>query len=116
MSRLAQSALRTKVKLKKGDSVKVIAGKDRGKSGKVLQVIAGERKALVEKVNVVKKHLKPTGSSKGGIVEMEKKISLSKVMLVCPQCDKPARIAYRVVDGAKKLRVCKRCNEIIDKG
>jgi large subunit ribosomal protein L24 len=98
------------LKVKKGDTIKVLSGKDRGKSGKVLSLIRDSGKIIVEKINIVKKHKKQTGETKdaGGIIEMEAPINVSKVMVVCPACSKPTRIGYEV-KGGKKTRICKKC-------
>ena len=104
-----------KFKIKKGDTVRVIAGKDKGKSGKVLH-LADHAKVVVEKLNLIKRHTRPSKASKGGIVEKEGGLYLSKVMIVCPQCEKPTRIGIRIIEGEKRLRYCKKCDEVIDKG
>lgn len=105
-----------KFKVKKGDTVVVLSGKDKGRRGKVLQMLAPDGAVVVEKVNLVKKHLRPSRNAKGGIVDKEKALPIAKIMVVCPQCDKPARMGYRLLDDQKKLRYCKKCGEIIDKG
>lgn len=105
-----------KVKIRKGDTVMVISGKDKGKTSKVLQVAARDSKVFVEKINMIKRHLRPSRSSKGGIVEKEGAIHLSKVMIVCPECNKPTRVGLRILETTKHLRFCKKCGEIIDKG
>ena len=105
-----------KHKVKKGDTVMVISGKDKGKTGKVLQVVMGKGAVVVEKINLMKKHMRPSRSSKGGIIEKEKALTLSKVLVVCPQCEKPTRIGLRFIEEGKKLRFCKKCGEIVDKG
>ena len=111
------AALKTgKFRLKKGDTVMVISGKDKGKKGKVLQVVASDGKLVVEKINLIKKHMRPSRTAKGGIVEKEKALPVSKVMVICPQCGKPARTGLRLLDENKKMRFCKKCGEIIDKG
>lgn len=98
-----------KVHVKTGDTVMVINGKDRGKTGKVLQVAPKEGKVIVEKVNIVKKHVKPRQMGEpGGIIEAESALYADKVQLVCPKCGKATRVG-RVIDGDKKLRVCKKC-------
>ncbi len=102
-------------KIKKGDTVMVITGKDRGKTGKVLQM-AENGKVFVEKMNLLKKHVRPSKDSKGGIVEKEGGLYLSKVMIVCPQCEEPTRVGIRAIDTGKRLRYCKKCEEVIDKG
>ena len=106
-----------KMTIKTGDNVLVIAGKDKGKTGKVTAVYADQNKVLVENVNVVTKHQKPRSQQdKGGIVKSEGPIHSSNVQLVCPTCGKPTRIAHKIVDG-KSVRVCKNsgCDAIIDK-
>jgi len=102
------------VKVKKGDLVQVTSGKDKGKRGKILRVIPSENKVIVENVNMVKRHQRPTPRLReGGIVEREAPIYACKVMVVCPSCDKPTRVGYKFVDG-RKVRYCKKCGEIID--
>lgn len=101
-------------KLKKDDEVIVIAGKNKGLKSKILQVLPSKLKVLVEKANTVKKHQKPSHSGPGGIVEIEKPIDWSNVMVVCKYCKKPTRLAIEEVKG-KLVRKCKKCNEIIDK-
>ena len=101
--------------VKKNDLVVVIAGKDKGKRGKVLRVIPKIQRALVEKINFVKRHTKPGRSSaRGGILERENPIHISNLMLVCSKCDHPVRVGYsRLADG-RKVRVCKKCGEVVD--
>lgn len=101
-------------RLKKGDRVRVIAGKDKGKVGKILKIIGEEGRVTVEKVNLLKKHQKPDQKSKGGIIEKEGSIHLSNVMYLCSKCNKNARIGIKVMDDGRKLRTCGRCNEILD--
>ena len=101
-------------KFKKNDQVKITTGKDKGKTSKVVQVIPEKHQVKVEKINMVKRHTKPSQTSAGGIIEMEKPIDWSNVMLICKFCKKPARVAYVDVDGTK-VRKCKSCGEIIDK-
>ena len=103
------------IKIKRNDTVEVIAGKDKGKRGRVLRVIADKNRILVEHVMVVKKHVKPNPQRniKGGIAEQERPISLSNVALVCPTCG-PVRIGHEW-KGDKKYRVCKRCGTTLDK-
>ena len=103
-----------KVHVKTGDTVLVINGKDRGKSGKVLAVSPAEGKVIVEKINIVKKHVKPRQMGEpGGIIEAEAALYADKVQLVCPKCGKATRVGHLVVDG-KKTRVCKKCGAHID--
>jgi large subunit ribosomal protein L24 len=100
-------------KLKKGDMVKVLAGKDRGKTGKVLKVIPEQDKIIVEKVNLIKKHKRPDQKSKGGIVEKEGALHVSKVGLVCNKCNTAVRIRNKKLDDGKKVRICSKCNDVI---
>lgn len=103
------------VKVKKGDLVRVIVGKDKGKEGKVLRVIPRENKIIVENVHIVKRHQRPTQRLReGGIIEREAPIHASNVMVVCPSCNKPTRIGYKFVEE-KKVRYCKKCGEIVDR-
>ena len=97
-----------KVHVKTGDTVVVINGKDRGARGKVMAVSPAEGKVIVEKINVVKKHVKPRKmGEQGGIIEAEAALYACKVQLVCPKCGKPTRIGH-VVENGKKMRVCKK--------
>lgn len=101
------------MKLKKGDNVIVLKGRDRGKKGKVSKVFLKEGRVRVEGVNVRKKHMRPKkGGQKGQTVEMFVPISVSSVQLLCPKCSKPARIGMRIA-GAQKFRICKRCKSEI---
>ena len=104
-------------RVRRGDTVAVIAGKERGKRGKVLRVSPGDGRVLVEKVNMVKKHQRPTQKLRqGGIIEREGALHLSNVLLVCGRCDRPVRIGIKELADGRKVRVCKRCGEPIDKG
>ncbi len=94
----------------------VLAGKDRGKKGKVLRVLPEKQRVIVEGVNVVKRHQRPTRQvMQGGIIEKEAPVHLSNVMLVCPRCNTPTRTARRILESGRKVRACKRCGEVIDK-
>jgi large subunit ribosomal protein L24 len=107
--------LRDKCHLKKDDKVKVIAGKDKGKIGKVLKVDRKKDRILVENINVVKRHTRPTAKNRqGGIVESEASVPWSNVMLMCSKCLSPVRIQMQRLDDGKKVRSCRKCNEIID--
>ena len=100
--------------IKKGDTVVVLSGRDKGKQGKVLSADPKGGKVVVEGVSVAMKHRKPRKQNEeGGIIKMETPIYVSKVMRVCPKCSKPTRAAYRFLDDGTKVRVCKKCNEII---
>ena len=101
--------------VKKGDTVKVIAGKDKGKEGEVIRALPSKGRVVVEKVNVVKKAQRPTQANpQGGIISMEAPINVSNVMLVCPSCKAATRVAHRFDEAGKKHRVCKKCNKDID--
>ncbi len=105
------------VHVRRGDTVAVIAGRERGKRGKVLRVLPEERRVLVEKVNMIKKHQRPTQKLRqGGIIEREGFLALSNVLLVCSRCDRPSRAGGKVLADGRKIRVCRRCGESIDKG
>ena len=101
------------MKIKKRDTVLIISGKDKGKKGKILEVLSKEEKILVEGVNLMKKHQKPkkTGE-KGQIIQLPKPIDVSNVKLICLKCGKPTRIGYRIVEK-KKYRTCKKCGQEI---
>ncbi len=104
-----------KLHVKKNDQVMVIAGKDKGKSGKVLRVLPDQGRVLVENLNVVKRHTRPSQTNKeGGIIEKEAPIAISNVLLLCPGCNKPARTGSKVLDDGSKVRFCKKCNEIVN--
>jgi large subunit ribosomal protein L24 len=99
--------------IKKGDMVQIIAGREKGKTGKVLRVIRDSGRVVVEKLNLLKRHTKPTQKNpQGGILEKEGTLSYSNVLLLCPKCNKGVRVS-RKVEGEKKLRVCKKCNGTI---
>lgn len=103
------------MKIKKDDNVLVIAGKDRGKSGKVRQVYNEANRLLVDGVNMAKKHSRARGQVKqAGIIEREAPIQASNVMLLCAKCNKPARLGKRILGDGKKVRFCKSCGEVID--
>jgi large subunit ribosomal protein L24 len=106
----------TKLHVKKDDLVMIVAGKDKGKTGKVLRVIPEKGRVLVENLNVVKRHTRPSqANAEGGIIEKEASIDVSNVQLVCKACDKPARTGLRTLEDGSKARFCKKCNEIVDK-
>jgi large subunit ribosomal protein L24 len=103
-------------RVKKNDTVMVIAGKERGKIGKVLRVVPAENRAVVERLNIVKRHLKPRGpQSPGGIVEKEAPLHLSNLMPMCERCDAPVRVGIRMLEDGEKVRSCRRCGESLDK-
>lgn len=101
--------------LKKGDIAVVMTGKSKSKSGRILSVLPSKEKVIIEGINIVKRHMKPSKKySQGGIIEKEGPIHISNVMLVCPKCNKSTRIGNTVLDDGKKLRTCKKCKEVID--
>jgi len=107
--------LRNKVHVKTGDLVYVLTGKDKGKRGKVIKVFPDKGRVTVENVNIVKRHTKPRkADQQGGIIEKEAPIHSSNVMLVCPRCDKPTKIGKQILENGQKVRVCKKCKEVID--
>jgi len=113
---MAVAVGRQPVHVKKGDTVEVIAGKHRGKRGKLLKVVPKSGKVIIEGVNLVKRHSKPTQKlPQGGIVEKEAPLYSSRVMLVCPKCGKAARVAHGYLADGTKIRVCKNCGEQIEK-
>jgi large subunit ribosomal protein L24 len=104
-----------KCHIKKDDKVKVIAGKDKGKIGKVLKVNRKKNRILIENINIVKRHTRPNAQNRqGGIIESEAPIHWSNVMLMCSKCMSPVRIKMQSLENEKKMRVCRKCNEIID--
>lgn len=109
----ATTTAHKRVDIRRNDTVQVLSGKDRGKRGRVLRVFPDTGRVLVEHVMVVKKHLRPTQTSKGGIADQESAVSLSKVQLVCSTCG-PVRIGHEV-RGERKVRVCKKCGTTLDK-
>ena len=106
----------TKLKFKKDDLVKVISGKERGKKGKVLVVFPKENRLIVEKLNMIKKHMKANPKTgQGGIIEKEAKIHGSNIMVICIKCDNAVRVGKKKLDDGKNVRICKKCGEILDK-
>ena len=101
------------MKVKKGDTVQVLSGNDKGKTGEVIEVMPKQEKVVVKGVNIRKKHVKPRKQGdEGGIISVESAIHTSKVNVVCPKCNKPARIGYKMEkDG--KVRVCKKCGTVM---
>lgn len=102
------------LKVRKGDEVQIIAGKDRGKRGRVIEVQPVARSVVVEGRNIVKRHRKanPAKREQGGIIEKPAPLHVSKVMVVCPRCGKPTRVGHRLEEDVKE-RICKRCGEVI---
>jgi len=104
-----------KCRIRKDDKVKVISGKDKGKIGKVLSVLQKKDRILIENINNVKRHTRPSATNKqGGIVEGEAAIHWSNVMLMCNKCLAPVRIKMKRLENGKKVRVCRKCDELID--
>ena len=102
--------------VRRGDRVVVLSGKDKGKKGKVIASFPRLNKVKVEGVNIIKKHAKPTRKvPQGGIREMEAAIPAPKVMVVCPACSKPTRVAAKDVSDGKRVRACRKCGESLDK-
>lgn len=101
-------------KIKKGDQVVVLTGRDRGRSGEVIQVMPKDEKALVRGINVVKKHQKQTMQQEGGIISKEAAIHLSNIALKDPKDGKPTRVGFRMLDDGRKVRVAKRSGDLID--
>lgn len=102
-------------KIKKGDRVQVTTGRDKGRRGEVLKVMPGEGRALVQGVNLVKRHTKPQGMAQpGGIVEKEASIHLSNLALLDPKSDRPTRVGFRVLEDGRKVRIAKASGEVLD--
>jgi len=102
-------------KFKKGDTVIVKTGRDKGKTGEIMRVVPGQQRLYVRGVNVVKRHTRPTQNSPGGIVEKESGIHISNVSHIDPKDDKPTRVGFKVIEGDRKVRFAKRSSEIIDR-
>ncbi len=100
-------------KLKVGDTVKVVLGKDKGREGKIEKIFPKRSKVLIPGVNIYKKHVKGSQGQKGGIYDVPRTLDFAKVMLVCPKCKKTTRVGFKIVEG-KKLRICKKCKKKID--
>ncbi|HYA96535.1 MAG TPA: 50S ribosomal protein L24 [Methylomirabilota bacterium] len=103
--------------IRKGDTVRVMSGRDRGKTGRVLSVHPRQNQIVVEHANIIKRHTRPNPSKniKGGIVEKEGPMHISNVMIVCPSCGKQARIAHTRLPDGTSARACRRCNTTLDK-
>jgi large subunit ribosomal protein L24 len=103
-----------KLKIKKGDKVVVIAGRDKGKQGEVLKVLPAENRAVVHGVNVVRRHQKQTAKAEGGIIAKEAPIHVSNLAIEDPENGKPSRVGYKILDDGRKVRIAKRSGEVID--
>jgi large subunit ribosomal protein L24 len=102
--------------IRKNDTVLVIAGREKGKRGKVLFVLPARERVIVERINMVKRHQRPTQKLRqGGIIEREASLHVSNLMLVCSKCDRATRIGIRVLADDRRVRVCRRCGDIVDK-
>lgn len=102
------------MKLKTGDKVVVIAGKDKGKEGSITKILKNENKVVVEGINVAKKHVKPNGQTAGSIIDMELPIDASNVMIIDPKTKKPSRIGHTTNKDGKKIRISKKSNSNLD--
>lgn len=103
------------MKIKVGDKIKMISGNDRGRMGKVSQVLPRKNQVVVKKMNMKVKHVKSEQGQKGGIIKFEAPINVSKVMLICPECGKPTRVGYQLDKNKKKYRICRKCKSLLDK-
>ena len=103
------------MKVRKNDTVIIIAGKDKGKKGKVRRAIPEEHRVLVEGLNMIKRQSRASRAARqAGIIELEAPLHISKVMLLCEKCGKPTRVGFRFLTDGKKMRICKSCQEVID--
>lgn len=103
------------MQIRKNDSVMVIAGKERGKTGKVLRVLTDKEAVVIERLNMVKRHTKPRGPQQsGGIIEKEAAIHASNIMIMCDKCNAPVRIGRKILADGKKIRICRRCQEALE--
>lgn len=100
------------MKIKKGDTVKILIGKDKGRTGQVIRCLPRQAKVVVKGLNLIKKHQKTTQNQSGGIIQKEAPLHVSKVILVCPHCQKTTRVAYQI-NSSGKHRFCKKCQSII---
>lgn len=104
-----------KVHVKTGDTVVVLSGKDKGKKGTVMAVSPSERKVIVEKINMVSKHIKPKRMGEpGGIIKAEAAMYADKVQVICPRCKKPTRIGHKILEDGSKIRICRKCGEAFE--
>ncbi|MDR1884788.1 MAG: 50S ribosomal protein L24 [Synergistaceae bacterium] len=105
-----------KMRLRKGDRVYIISGKDKGKEGRILRRDVSRELIVVENVNIVTKSSRPTQKNpRGGLIKMESPINAAKAMLVCPSCGRPTRVGRAFLDSGAKVRICKKCGEVVDK-
>lgn len=99
--------------IKKKDKVMVMTGKDKGKTGEVLKIFPEKKRVLVSKINFIKRHTRPTQTDPGGIREKEAPVHISNLMLVCSKCSKPTRLKIDFLSDGKKVRICRKCGEMI---
>ncbi len=104
-----------KTRIRRDDEVIVIAGRDKGARGKVIRVLPREGRVLVAKVNMVKRHMKPTPASSGGIIEREAPLAISNVQYFCPKCKAGVRLGAKILEDGRKVRVCRKCGEVLDR-
>ena len=104
-----------KMKIKKGDTVVVISGRDKGKSGEVLRVLPADRRLIVQGIHIARRHTKPRMGDPGGIVDKELTIDVSNVAHIDPQSGKPTRVGYKILEDGRKVRVARRSGEVLDK-
>jgi len=118
MARTERNIKRFTISIRKGDTVRVLSGRDAGKSGRVLAVNPRKNTLIVEHANIIKRHTRPNPAKniKGGIVEKEGPVHVSSVQIVCSGCNKPARIGHQILPDGSKVRACKRCGATLDKG
>jgi large subunit ribosomal protein L24 len=102
------------MKIKKGDNVKILIGKDKGRTGEVVISFPKKGKVLIKGLNLFKKHIKSTPQSKGGIIEKERPLAVSKVILICPSCKKAVRVKYQIDKSGSKYRICPKCKSLLD--
>jgi len=115
MAKKEQKTMSEPIQIKKNDKVEVIAGKEKGKTGKVLKVLRDKNRVLVEKVNIIKRHTRPSPTTgQGGIVEKEASLHVSNVLLICGKCTAPTRIKKTQAADGKWVRTCKKCGELIE--
>jgi large subunit ribosomal protein L24 len=108
---------RLQTPIRKNDTVLVTTGKDRGKKGRVIRIVAEKNRLIVEGVNLIKRHTRPNPAKniKGGVVQREAALHASNVQLVCPECGAQTRIGHRVLEDGRKVRICRKCEGVVDK-
>jgi large subunit ribosomal protein L24 len=105
-----------KIRIRKGDTVMVVAGRERGKTGKVLALDPSTGHVTVEKLNIIKRHTKPNQKARqGGILEREAPLAISNVMLYCANCQKPIRVGIKISEDGRRMRICRKCQEVLEK-